>query len=126
MKPSLSIVIPVYNVEQYLPKCLDSVLVDNQFTGQVICVNDGSTDGSLAILEEYVARYSNMEIISQSNAGLSAARNVGLQAASGDYVMFLDSDDWLKPNALFKLSELIHGEDVIYFNGLKYYEATNK
>ena len=122
MKPSLSIIIPVYNVEKYLAKCLDSVLVDNQFTGQVICVNDGSTDGSLAILEEYAATYPNVEIISQSNAGLSAARNTGLDHATGDYVFFPDSDDWIFSGSIEEITSKIDGEDVIYFNARVYYE----
>lgn len=120
--PSLSIIIPVYNVEEYLKQCLDSVLVDNQFTGQVICVNDGSTDGSAAILEEYAAKYPNIEIISQSNAGLSSARNAGFDRAIGDYVFFLDSDDWVFPCAIERIMQLIDGEDVVYFNARKYYE----
>lgn len=124
--PSLSIIIPVYNVEKYLPKCLDSILVDNSFTGPVICVNDGSTDSSLSILEEYAVKYPNIEIISQLNAGLSVARNNGLRAAKGDYVMFIDSDDWLFSNVLKKLSRRIAGEDVLYFNGRKYFEESNQ
>lgn len=123
MKPTLSIVIPIYNVEKYLAKCLDSILVDNAFTGQVVCVNDGSTDGSLSILERYAANYPNIEIISQTNAGLSEARNTGLRAAKGDYVMFIDSDDWLFPNTLEKILDRIKGEDVIYFNGRRYFES---
>ena len=114
--PTLSIIIPVYNVEQYLPKCLDSILLDNQFTGQVVCVNDGSTDGSLAILEQYKSKYSNVEIISQTNAGLSAARNIGLNHATGDYVFFPDSDDWIFPNVIDKILLNIDGEEVLYFN----------
>lgn len=124
MKPSLSIIIPVYNVEQYLEKCLDSVLVDNEFTGQVVCVNDGSKDGSLAILEKYSAKYTNIEIISQPNAGLSAARNAGLDKATGDYVFFLDSDDWIAQRSIDRVLEKIGREDVIYFNAKKYYEST--
>lgn len=122
MKPSLSIIIPVYNVEQYLAKCLDSVLVDNQFTGQVICVNDGSTDGSLTILEQYAAKYLNIEIISQPNAGLSAARNAGLDKATGDYVFFLDSDDWVLAGSIENVLDAIAGEEIIYFNAKLYYE----
>lgn len=114
--PSLSIIIPVYNVEKYLRQCLDSVLVDNQFTGQLICVNDGSTDNSLAILEGYATKYLNVEIISQPNAGLSAARNAGLKHATGDYVFFPDSDDWIFPNAIDKIMSKVEGEDVVYFN----------
>lgn len=123
--PSLSIIIPVYNVEKYLPKCLDSILVDNSFTGQVICVNDGSTDGSLAILEQYASKYPNIEVHSQSNAGLSVARNTGFDKATGDYVFFVDSDDWIFPETILKVLARIKEEDVIYFNAKKYYEVTN-
>lgn len=123
--PSLSIIIPVYNVEKYLRKCLDSVLADNQFAGQVICVNDGSTDGSLAILEQYASKYPNIEVHSQSNAGLSVARNTGFDKATGDYVFFVDSDDWILPKTITKVLARINGEDVIYFNAKKYYEATS-
>ena len=122
MKPSLSIIIPVYNVEKYLKQCLYSVLVDNSFTGQVICVNDGSTDGSLAILEQYAAIYPNVEIISQPNSGLSVARNVGLDHAMGDYVFFPDSDDWIFPSSIEKIMSKIDGEEVVYFNARVYYE----
>lgn len=122
MKPSLSIIIPVYNVEQYLEKCLDSVLVDNSFKGQVICVNDGSKDGSLAILEKYSAKYTNIEIISQPNAGLSAARNAGIDKATGDYVFFLDSDDWVFPGSIKQVLDAINGEEIIYFNAKLFFE----
>lgn len=119
---TLSIIIPVYNVEQYLQKCIDSILVDNQFAGQMICVNDGSTDGSLAILEHYAAKYPNVEIITQLNKGLSEARNTGLKVAKGEYVMFVDSDDWIFPGTLKKVVGRIQREDVLYFNAKKYYE----
>ena len=113
----LSIIIPVYNVEKYLAKCLDSVLVGNQFTGQVMCVNDGSTDGSAAILEQYAKQFPNVEIITQTNAGLSAARNAGIKAATGDYVCFLDSDDYWEPNVLPGLMEQVERDklDVLRF-----------
>ena len=133
MKPTISIIIPVYNVEKYLEKCLDSILVDNQFAGQVICVNDGSTDGSLAILEEYAERVESGEwkvesflVINQPNAGLSAARNTGLRAATEEYVMFVDSDDWLFPNSVDKVCGQIDREDVIYFNAKVYNEECEK
>lgn len=131
MDKHLSIIIPVYNVEVYLSKCLDSILVDNQFTGQVVCVNDGSTDGSSAILEEYAKRVESGEfrvesfvVINQPNAGLSEARNTGLRAAKGEYVLFIDSDDWINADVLSKLSSQINGEEVIYYNGVKYFEET--
>jgi len=133
--PSLSIVIPVYNVEKYLKQCLDSVLVNNQFTGQVICVNDGSTDGSLAILNQYAAKYPNVEVYCQENQGQSVARNTGLDKAKGDYVLFLDSDDYYSKGALYFLSDLaITNPDVDFFymdcaitiNGKRFYTLHNE
>jgi glycosyltransferase involved in cell wall biosynthesis len=122
---TLSIVIPVYNVASYLARCLDSVLVGNAFTGEVICVNDGSTDSSLDVLREYAQHYSNIRIINQPNAGLSAARNVGLDAASGDYIFFLDSDDFIFDGKLDEVLVKIDGEDVVYFNATRYFDASN-
>ena len=121
---TVSIIIPVYNVEKYLRQCLDSVLLDNHFTGEVICVNDGSTDSSVEILEQYKSKYENITIIDQPNTGLSAARNAGLKKATGDYVLFLDSDDWIGENALQVLSERIAGQDLVCFNGQRYFEST--
>lgn len=91
----LSIIIPVYNVEIYLPQCLDSVLAQEIQNFEVICVNDGSKDGSEMILEEYAAQYANLIVVNQENKGLSGARNSGLGIAKGEYVFFLDSDDFL-------------------------------
>lgn len=120
-----SIIIPVYNVELYLKDCLDSVH-DQSFTDwEAICVNDGSTDGSVTILGKYAEKDSRFKIISQPNGGLSAARNAGLKAAKGEYVLFLDSDDWLELNALEVLSKNIHGEDLLCFSGRRFIEETN-
>lgn len=101
-----SVIVPVYNVEQYLPECLDSLLHQTYGDWEAICVNDGSTDGCAAILAEYAARDNRFHIITQPNGGLSAARNTGLDHANGDYILFLDSDDWLETNAL----ERIHSQ----------------
>ena len=95
-----SIIIPVYNVEPYLCECLDSVLAQTCGDWEAVCVDDGSTDGSAAILAEYATRDSRFHIITQPNSGLSAARNTGLDHAKGDYILFLDSDDWLEHKAL--------------------------
>lgn len=114
--PTISIIIPVYNVEAYLRECLDSVLLSNQFTGQVVCVNDGSTDGSAKILEEYGAKYPNVEVYTQPNQGQSVARNTGLEMANGDYVLFLDSDDYYTKGAIDYLTKLaIDNPDVDFF-----------
>lgn len=89
----ISIVIPVYNVERYLARCLDSVLAAARGRDcEIICVNDGSTDGSEAILERYADQ---VRIITKANGGLGSARNAGLDVMTGDYVMFVDSDDWI-------------------------------
>lgn len=101
--PSVSLIIPVYNVETYLRCCLESVQAQSLSDFEAICVNDGSTDGSRAILSEYASRDHRLIGIDQPNAGLSAARNQGLQAARGEYTCFLDSDDSLAPQALEKL-----------------------
>ena len=96
----LSIIVPVYNVADYLPKCLDSLLVQDlsQNEYEIIVVNDGSTDNSGKIAEEYSKTYSNIILINQENQGLSGARNTGIQNAKGEYVQFVDSDDYLEPN----------------------------
>lgn len=118
----LSIIIPVYNVAPFLEQCLDSLFVDNRFAGQVICVNDGSSDGSLEILNRYVEHYPNLLVVTQPNMGLSVARNTGLDHAKGDYVFFLDSDDWVMPDMIDCVLNRIDSEDVIYFNAKRYYE----
>ena len=99
-----SVVIPVYNVEPYLRQCLDSMLAQTYSDWETVCINDGSTDGSAAILADYAARDSRFRVVTQPNGGLSAARNTGLDNAQGDYLLFLDSDDWLEPNALETLN----------------------
>lgn len=101
--PNLSIIIPVYNVEAYLPRCLDSVCNQTLSNLQIICVDDGSTDNGGRILAEYARRDKRIQIISQKNSGLSIARNVGLNYAKGKYVTFLDSDDWVAPDFYEKL-----------------------
>lgn len=102
MRPAVSIIIPVYNSAPYLRECLDSVCAQTFTNFEVICVNDGSTDDSCQILEEYAAKDGRFILYSQKNAGLSAARNTGLTKANGDYVAFLDSDDFLDPCMLEK------------------------
>jgi glycosyltransferase involved in cell wall biosynthesis len=99
-----SVIVPVYNVEQYLPECLDSLFHQTYGDWEAVCVDDGSTDGCAAILAGYASRDSRIKVITQPNGGLSAARNTGLDNATGDYILFLDSDDWLEPNTL----ECIH------------------
>ncbi len=98
--PLVSVIIPVYNVEKYLARCLDSVLAQTYRTLEIICVNDGSLDHSDEILAAYALRDERVRIVTQANRGLSGARNAGLDVATGDWVMFVDSDDWIPPDAV--------------------------
>ena len=100
MNTKISVIIPVYNVEKYLPKCLDSVL-NQGFDGvEIIAVNDGSTDSSGEILKTYAEKYNNIIVINQENGGQGDAKNKGIKNASGDYFLFLDSDDSIKKDTL--------------------------
>lgn len=117
-----SIIIPIYNVEPYLRQCLDSVLQQSYAGYEMICINDGSTDNSLSILQEYKERDGRIKIIDQENHGLSAARNAGIKEAIGEYILLLDSDDWLEPNTLQRLADKQNGEDMICFNGRRWFE----
>lgn len=96
MFPLVSILIPAYNVAQYLPQCLDSIVNQTYPQLQVVIVDDGSTDKSLAIAKEYADKYPYIEIYHQENAGVAVARNILLAHVRGDYVLFVDSDDWLE------------------------------
>lgn len=100
MSIMVSVVIPVYNIEQHLRQCLDSVAAQTLKDIEVICVDDGSTDGSANILEEYAKKDARFQIIRQKNAGPGAARNRGMEQAAGKYLIFLDSDDWFEPDFL--------------------------
>lgn len=121
-----SVIIPIYNVESYLQACLDSVLNQTFEDWEAICVNDGSTDNSANILDDYGHKDSRFKIVNQPNGGLSAARNTGLKAATGDYVMFLDSDDWLGCDALERVSESLTDEDMLCFSGRRFFEKEGR
>jgi len=97
MGPLVSVIVPVYNMEAYLPRCLDSLLGQTLQDVEVIAVNDGSADGSLDLLRQAAARDSRLTVIDQRNAGVSAARNAGLTEAGGAYIGFVDPDDWVDP-----------------------------
>ena len=102
---NFSIIVPVFNVERYIERCITSIESQDLDSGsyEVIAVNDGSTDNSLKILIELSNTYSNLRIISQENKGLSEARNTGMRSAKGDYIMFVDSDDWIQENCLNRI-----------------------
>ncbi len=114
--PLVSVIVPVYNVEQYLRKCLDSICDQTYRNLEILCVNDGSTDGSPAILEEYAARDSRIKVFTQANAGLAAARNTGLEHATGEWVTGVDSDDYLEADTYeYALSAVTDETDIVCF-----------
>ncbi|MGL5549114.1 MAG: glycosyltransferase family 2 protein [Culicoidibacterales bacterium] len=102
-QPLVSVVVPVYNVAQYLPKCLDSIVNQTYKNLEIILVNDGSTDNSLEIIHEYAKKDSRIMVIDQENGGLSDARNTGVKQINGEYIVFVDSDDWLKLTMIQKM-----------------------
>ena len=118
----ISIILPIYNVQSYLRQCLDSLF--GQYDASlmdVILVNDGSTDGSLDICEEYKLKYPEIIIVNKENGGLSDARNAGLAVATGEYCYFLDSDDWLALNAIKKLYDFAEEHNCEVVQGGFYY-----
>ena len=126
---TLSIIIPVYKVEKYLRKCLDSCLHQNisKEDYEIICVNDGSPDNSAQILDEYAAKHPNIRVVTQTNQGLSMARNNGLAVAQGDYVWFIDSDDWIEENCLAGIcSALKSNPDLLQLNHQLTFEDNQK
>lgn len=117
-QPAVSVIIPVYNAEPFLPACLDSVLAQSLHAIEVICVDDGSTDRSLEILQEYARKDARIRAFTQPNARQGAARNRALAHASGEYIAFLDSDDAFAPGALKKLYETARADklDMLMFS----------
>lgn len=126
MAVTFSIIIPVYNVEAYLSDCLDSVLNQTYSDWEAICVDDGSLDGSLPILKDYAKKDSRIKVLCQKNSGTARARNVGLEAAVGDYIFFLDSDDWIESSTLQTIAGELNGEDVFCFSGRRFFESTGR
>ena len=116
-----SIIIPVYNTDTYLDECLDSAVNQQYDDYEVVCVDDGSTDGSAGILKRYATQHPHIRIIHQENLGIGSARNTGLRAAQGDYILFLDSDDWLEADTLQVLSQHTGQNDMVCFGGQRYF-----
>ena len=96
-KPLISVIIPIFNMEQYLPRCLDSVLNNTYRDLEILCIDDGSKDGSLKILREYEQQDNRIAVISKANGGVSSARNAGLDHMTGEYVTFIDPHDFVHP-----------------------------
>lgn len=123
-EPKISVIIPVYNVEKYISKCLQSVILQTYTNLEIICINDGSTDNSLEIMENFAEKDKRIKIISRSNKGQSYARNLGLDTAAGDYVSFIDADDWISLTLYSEFVEAVNNFcfDIFMFNGTEVYE----
>lgn len=115
--PTISIIIPIFNVADYLQKTIESAVNQSYHDVEIILVDDGSTDGSSDICDEYARKYDNVRVIHKENEGLSSARNAGAEIASGDYVMFLDGDDYLRLDAVERLVSVLaeYPSDLIQF-----------
>lgn len=125
---TFSIILPIYNIEKYLPTCIDSILSQTYKDYEIILVDDGSTDHSPKICDEYAAQQKSIKVIHKINGGLSDARNAGLKAACGEYVFFVDSDDYLIDNTVLqRISERLKvSPDVVAFKSVKWFESTGK
>ena len=106
----ISVVLPIYNVEKYLRRCLDSVVNQTYKNLEILLINDGSTDNCLKICEEYAELDSRVQVINKKNAGLGMARNTGIDYAKGEYICFFDSDDYIELNTIEKLYKIIVSE----------------
>lgn len=122
----LTIIIPVYNVETYIEKCIDSILIQKLDNYEIVLIDDGSTDNSGNICDKYANKYNNIRTIHQNNKGLSGARNTGIREAKGEYLMFVDSDDFINKKVALKETIAQLREDVIQFKWIYFYENKNK
>lgn len=123
MNKRISIIIPVYNVEKYLCQCVDSIINQSYKNFEIILVDDGSTDGSPVLCDEYAKKYDFVEVIHKANGGASDARNTGVLVAGGDYILFIDSDDFIEPRALAKVADVVNENpvDLVFLEAQKYY-----
>ena len=112
-KIKVSVIVPVYNMERHLRRCLDSLLAQSLDDIEIICVDDGSTDSSREILSEYAQKDERFEFIAQENRSAGAARNTGMKKASGEYLIFLDSDDFFDKDLLKKTYEKAKQDNII-------------
>ncbi|MBR4455265.1 MAG: glycosyltransferase family 2 protein [Solobacterium sp.] len=125
--PEVSVVVPIYNVADYLPKCLDSIMNQTYSDFEVILVNDGSTDRSPQIAEDYTKKDERFRVLHKENGGLSDARNEGMKQAVGKYICFVDSDDFLEPDMIESCVKSLerYDADMVIFDYNQFYQATN-
>lgn len=121
----ISVVIPVYGVEKYIRQCLESIINQTYKNLEIIVVNDGTKDNSMKIVEEYLVD-KRIKIINKENGGLASARNRGIEEATGEYISFIDSDDWIELDSYEELAKIMKDEDIIVFDFCKFDEVTQK
>lgn len=125
----ISLILPVYKVEKYIAKCLDSCISQNIPSSdyEIIVVNDGSPDNCKTIVEDYIKTNANIRLVNQENKGLSGARNTGLKYATGEYIWFIDSDDWIETNILKDILSTLDGSalDLMWLNWNRFDESNN-
>lgn len=125
----LSILVPIYNVEKYISQCLDSLVMQELDNYEIVCINDGSTDSSASIVEEYVRKYPNkVKLLNKKNGGLSDARNYGLKYSQGKYIGFVDADDWVDTKMFIHLynTAVSKDADVVVCNYIEVYDGYTK
>lgn len=122
----ISVILPVYNVEKYVRKCLLSIVEQSYQNFEVLIVDDGSVDNFFKEIEDIVAENKNIKIYQKANGGLASARNFGLEKANGDYILFIDSDDWIEKDLFKNLVENLSDEDILIFNLGKYSNKEGK
>lgn len=116
----ISVIIPIFNAEKTLKRCLDSILNQTFKNFEIICVNDGSQDKSIDILKEYKEKDNRIIIIQQENKGVSSARNAGIKIAKGKYITFIDSDDWIEPYTYMSVKQQMNNNyDIIRIEQMK-------
>ena len=107
--PKISIIVPIYKAEAVLAKCVDSVLAQTCSDWELLLIDDGSPDGSGALCDDYAGQDDRVRVFHKSNGGVSSARNLGMAEAGGDYILFIDADDWVEPTACQTLLEALEG-----------------
>lgn len=114
MEPLISVIIPIYNMEHYLARCLDSVISNSYSQLELLCVDDGSTDSSLELLHRYAEKDSRIHIIAKENGGVASARNIGIERSQGEYLAFIDPDDFIHPQYFELLMAALRASDSDY------------
>lgn len=122
MRPIISIIVPVYNTEKYLDKCIQSVLAQTYTNWELLLIDDGSTDSSGAICDKYAAEDNRIRVFHKENGGVSSARNLGLDNAQGEWISFVDADDWIENSMLHDAYQKAMDENAeIIFTDIKYH-----